>query len=449
MYKLSTYNYIIPKDDRMIYFNGISGQVFSLNTEEHNRIQELFKDLISFEIEYTSVFSQFQKWGFIIDQSTDEIDLIRYKNRMEVYNYKAYKLVINPTLECNFSCWYCYEKHPQGYMSPETIEKVKKHISYMVEEDRITALNLSWFGGEPLLYFDEVIYPISLYAKEICQRNKIPFSNGATTNASKINPEMVDKINAIDMSHFQITLDGDEKRHNKIRNEQGEPSFQHIVDNINLLCEKVKEAKITLRLNYDEKTLNDCDLENMFKSFPEKNRKKISTNFQRVWQTHSKNTGENATRIHLHKTCSNLGFSSSPIANRFNLGGFHKCYADRLYHAEINYDGKVYQCTAQAYADKHVAGKLLEDGRIIWNSDKIAKRLGKATFENDMCLVCKYLPLCMGPCSQRIIETPKEQLHEICCLNNTEITPETMIIDYYEQKMKALQEENQKAAIEV
>ena len=55
MFRLSNYNYFVPYQDKMIYFNGISNKVFSLNLKEHEKIQVLFKDLISFEINYTSV----------------------------------------------------------------------------------------------------------------------------------------------------------------------------------------------------------------------------------------------------------------------------------------------------------------------------------------------------------------------------------------------------------
>lgn len=34
------------------------------------------------------------------------------------------------------------------------------------------------------------------------------------------------------MQSFQITIDGDEKRHNKIRNAEGKPSFQIIMENL-------------------------------------------------------------------------------------------------------------------------------------------------------------------------------------------------------------------------
>lgn len=56
MYKLSTYNYFIPYQERMIYLNGLSMQVFSLALDEHAKLQQALEDMISFEINYTSVF---------------------------------------------------------------------------------------------------------------------------------------------------------------------------------------------------------------------------------------------------------------------------------------------------------------------------------------------------------------------------------------------------------
>lgn len=100
----------------------------------------------------------------------DEISLLRYRNHQHIYADRDYSLFLNPTLECNFSCWYCYETHEKGYMSEKMIEKIKKHIIYMIEKIHINSLTLSWFGGEPLLYFNEVVYPISLFAKEICEK---------------------------------------------------------------------------------------------------------------------------------------------------------------------------------------------------------------------------------------------------------------------------------------
>lgn len=441
MYKLSSYNYFIPYQNRVIYFNGISNRVFSLNVKEHENIQILFRDLISFEINYYSVFNQFTTWGFIVDEKEDEIALLRFRNHQAIYADRNYRLYINPTLECNFACWYCYEKHPQGYMSVETVEKVKKHLDYMVEQVGVESVSIGWFGGEPLLYFNEVIYPVSLYAKELCKKWGIPFYNTITTNASKIDQGMVERCDVINLSRFQITIDGDEKRHDKIRNENGEPSFRLIMANINLLLEHLPDVFIILRVNYDDQTLKQCDMMSIFESIPVEYRNKVSIDFQRVWQTSKNHSNKNEMRLDLYDKCSELGFQQQGVSNSFHVGKSHKCYADRLCYGEINYDGKVYRCTARGYDDEHVMGELMENGIIKWDEKKMAHHLGKSTFDNDMCLACKYLPLCLGPCSQKVAETSKENLKNVCALNGCEVFPEEVITEYYEQKMKVLSQE--------
>lgn len=42
MYKLSCFNYFIPEGDRVVYFNGISTEVFSLSEKEHQQMEMLF-----------------------------------------------------------------------------------------------------------------------------------------------------------------------------------------------------------------------------------------------------------------------------------------------------------------------------------------------------------------------------------------------------------------------
>ena len=433
---MSTYNYFVPYQERVIYFNAISTKIFSLNSEEHQRLQSLMQNLEFFESKYNSVFQYLKKQGFIIDAGLNELDIIRFRNRMSVYANKQYSISINPTLECNFACWYCYEKHPQGYMQSETMEKLKKHLMYMVEKQRITALHLSWFGGEPLLYFNEVVYPISVYAKQLCAQNHIPFYNAMTSNASLFTEDMLPMLNEIELKTYQITIDGDEKRHNKIRNDHGKPSFSTIINNVKMLCDFIPDVRITLRVNFDNVTLERANLSDVFQLFTLEQRQKIKVDFQRVWQTREYEMTENKTVLDLYDQCVQLGFQQI-VANEnvFLIGRYYKCYVDRFFHTEMNYDGKIYRCTVHGYDDKYVVGELADDGHINWNGKALVQRYGKATFENDMCLKCKYLPLCMGPCSQSVIENEGKRLECMCPLKDCEVTPESAIISYYKSKL--------------
>ena len=345
MYQLSFYNYYVNNGDRTIYFNSISGQIFSVSEQENQFLQNQFNDLISFELEYNSMFKKFVDWEFITDTERDQKDVIRLINHKKVFLDKTYRLVLNPTLECNFRCWYCYEDHVTGKMSEEIMEKIKKHVRLMIKEERISGLFLDWFGGEPLLYFDEIIVPLSEQLRDIMTENGLSFFTQATTNGSLITEERAKKMNELGMKHFQITLDGDEKRHNRIRNMNGAPSYKQILQGIYCLCENIPDVNITLRINYDTQTLEKSNMKEVFEMIPIKYRYKINPSFHRVWQTESKRNeeGNNLNKLAIFDYCKELGYDvESPTSYLSVLKG-HTCYVDRYYHTEINFDGKIYK----------------------------------------------------------------------------------------------------------
>ena len=441
MYQLSFYNYYVNNGDRTIYFNSISGQIFSVSEQEHIFLQNQFNDLISFELEYNSVFKKFVDWEFITDMERDQKDVIRLINHKKVFLDKTYRLVINPTLECNFRCWYCYEDHVAGKMNEETIEKIKKHVKLMIKEERISSLLLDWFGGEPLLYFDEIIVPLSEQLRDIMTENGLPFFTQATTNGSLITEERAKKMNELGMKHFQITLDGDEKRHNRIRNMNGAPSYKQILQGIYYLCDNIPDVNVTLRINYDTQTLEKSNMKEVFEMIPAKYRHKISPSFQRVWQTESKRNeeGNNPNKLAIFEYCKELGYDAENPSSCLSVLKGHTCYVDRYYHTEINFDGKIYKCTARAYSDEYVLGELQDDGHILWNQEKMRKMYAKATFENEMCLACKHMPFCNGPCSKKLLENPKDFLKTIFKLTTADVNVDTFIRNLYDGKMKALQ----------
>lgn len=449
MYKTSKYNYFVNYQDKVLWFNGISGAMIALNKTKSEIIKMQLNNLASFKLTYPSLFKKLENWRMITSKDSNELDVIRYLNRKSIYNNNA-QIIINPTINCNFNCWYCDQVRNEKLMSEEVLNGIKKHIAGLVSERQITSLLLNWFGGEPLLGFYEVVYPLAKYCKDLFEENNLHMGQHITTNAYLIDEAMVEKMQEINLNSFQITLDGDEKRHDKIRNVNGKPSFKTILRNINLICEGIDNPNITLRINYDKKTL-DGDITAIFDRIPEENRKYIAVNFQRVWQTYetkSENDSiqENERLLELQNYTNQTGFKYQKISNFLTVNKWHTCYADKADFKHIDYDGKVYKCTARGYDEKSQFGELTNDGNINWNNDKLSKLYGKSTFENEMCLKCKHLPLCKGPCSQKIFETPENELPGICNLNNSEINVETFIIDLYKNRIKKKEEQKEKVA---
>ena len=436
LYKMSQYNYMIDHKGKNLFFNGVTGAGFCMTKSELEQLDPLLSNLEQFQADYPDDFERLRNLGYIIDKERNELEYLKYKNKEEVFLKKDYRIFINPTLECNFHCWYCYEKHPKGFMTKETMDKIKKHLQLKIETDKITSLNLSWFGGEPLMYFYEIVYPLSLFAKDLCEKNHIPFILTMTTNGYLIDEKMVEKIDEIGLHSFQITVDGHRERHNKIRNNNGTPSYDKIIENINLLCKNIEKIKVTLRINYDNQTLKKQYGEQILNDIEKENRNKIHIDLQRVWQTTRNNMDQNNENIaSLMDAAKNAGYKKMSCSGGITPGAFYNCYVCKFHYVELNYDGKVYKCTARDYVEPYEMGELKDDGSILWNEERLSKLYGSATFDNLTCLKCAYLPLCWGPCPQKMVELKEQGIEGYCVIRHIERSMRDRIIDTYESSV--------------
>lgn len=76
-------------------------------------------------------------------------------------------------------------------MSLETANDIIKYINNEVKNNRskYDKIQLSWFGGEPLLNLKIIEY-ISSSVIEIARKNKIEYSADMTTNGYLLNPRV-------------------------------------------------------------------------------------------------------------------------------------------------------------------------------------------------------------------------------------------------------------------
>lgn len=440
MNKQSRYNIWIDN----ILYNSFSNEIISFKKNEVESIKFYFNKLDLFEKKYPEIFDKFKTLGFIVDAEFDELEYILFKNRVETMQNKQYHLTINPTLQCNYKCWYCCveeqnTKYELRRMNDETIEILKKHINYMIKVEKIFSLHLDWFGGEPLMFFYEVILPISKYALELCKTYNIPYTSHVTTNAYYIDDNMIDAFKKIKLMSFQIPIDGNEKKHNSVKNIDGIGHYKQILENINKIAEKIEESHITMRINYDKATLkNITDVINDIK--PE-NRKNIVIDFQRVWQINltKDEKGNNNLLIKAKQKFDNAGFRT----NYFTYNGrnnFKCCYSDSFFHRAVNYDGKIFKCTARDYDDELSIGVFNNNGSVNFKQEIISKMFATSTFDNEKCLNCNILPMCFGPCVQKYYEQ-KIGISEFNCLHEfAEISLYSYIKDRAKKQINLVKE---------
>lgn len=401
--KKSQFNVFFYHDDSMVGYNGFSNEFVILNPELYSIYEAADKasDWEGLQEIHPSFYEYLIQMGFLISSDTNEIDEVkRAVQQIDHENDKTYLLTINPTMNCNFKCWYCYETHIKASkMTPETLQSIVNHAKHILDtKPQLEHFDISWFGGEPLLYFDKTVLPILKQITPLMKERGITFSSGFTSNGFLINQSVIDACKEYNSGFFQITLDGYRDRHNQVRfvsKERG--SYDEIVHNIKLCLQN--EVTVSVRINISEETLeNIMKITDDFMDLSEKEKQYLDFSFHEVWQEEKE-----------------IAEDIQEVVNKFREMGLHtkyigtnldsvrnSCYADKSNHATINYNGDVFKCTARDFETSSREGYLDTDGKIVWNH-KFEKRMD-AKFNNPPCLSCKILPICNGGCSQQAIE---------------------------------------------
>ncbi len=415
--KFSEYNIFVAQGDVVLGYNTYSDSLIAISQNAYLQLAEC-GSADEYEIRNKKLYHQLVDNGFVIDDTRDELAEIRLRNKEYSFNY-CYDLTIIPTLDCNLKCWYCWEKHvANSQMSSEVQAALLLHVKNKVATETINRLNIEWFGGEPLLRFDSVVYPLGTALCDIAQNHNIPFSSTFITNGTFISSQIIHRLKELSPS-FQITLDGHQKKHNKVRvRKQGrDGTYEQTIEGIHLISNEISDAQITVRINFDDKTLLSFD--GVLRSLEgvDKNRTRIY--LERVWQTLENVKGYNEGLFEVMQKAISAGFN-------VEYGNFNPrlvcCKTDKYQQLGVNYDGKIFKCTGRPFDEENSDGLLLPSGEIMWKHSRVAKRLGLATFEQEMCLKCQMLPLCMGPCSQKCMESGWAGMEAHCPLNGFEMS---------------------------
>ena len=426
--KRSKYNYIVPyKPNVFVFFNGISRRFFLVNEVQKNFFKSILANFDESKIS-SSVLKDLLSNGFIVDDHIDEYVLIHTRYQQSI-SFPKYDLMIFPTYQCNFDCWYCVQKHTEEHLTKDIIEKIKKHIVRYCVENNIKSLDLSWFGGEPLLHFD-YIQEISSFARDFCQERQIKYSSSMTTNGFLITSEMLIEMKRLNFVSFQITIDGDKKLHDQTRNQNGVPSFEKILTNICSILTHLPEAYVTLRFNYTPQSIiSSIIVEDVNSVIPFDLRNKINVLPRRVWQIDEKDIDQKEIN-NIKQSFRNSGYNLLEIDL---TNSFKSCYADDIHYNTIFQNGSVDKCGNIDLDNAH--GFLDEDGNIQWKNEILS--LSRNIFNTPAdCKKCKYLPLCMGPCLvKRERQLEKNTTKLSCCIPNKQIYFKQLILDFCEHQI--------------
>lgn len=105
-----------------------------------------------------------------------------------------YSVLLNATNRCNLACRYCFTHPNQKDMS---VECAKDAIIYGLNRCQNDKLSVIWFGGEPTLMLDRLIFPIMEWA----EKENLPVKWSMTSNLTLLTKEKLDRL-----EHFQCGI---------------------------------------------------------------------------------------------------------------------------------------------------------------------------------------------------------------------------------------------------
>ena len=419
--KLGKYTSVFTLDNNYTLF-------YNALTDRYVAAKGHFANSTLFNLENGQLLKDLTEIGAIINDDSNEEEVLLKRTAKILNNEQSFRIIINPTLACNFRCWYCYEAHEnKPLMKYELVLSIKRLISKTIEENqKLRVFSLSFFGGEPILGFDTIIKPLMEFTETTCRDNGIEPEFSFTTNGYLITDEMVAYFNNKDVS-FQITLDGGKEQHNKVSYpiKLGE-SYDRILSNIHKLA--INKLQVTLRVNYTQETAQSIKgiIDDLSK-WEDIVRHYIAIDFQRVWQDRDKNKHTDIVEVpDAIKRLQKLGFRTT--RPEWQNNAMNPCYADYRNQLLVNYNGDVFKCTAREFTRESRLGVLKQDGTVIWDEEAMRKR-DAAKMSKKICRECRIAPVCGSGCKQSNIENAN---HDGCNRGFTEKDIDDWILKRFE-----------------
>lgn len=402
--KKSLYNtYLSLEDGSYLLYNSFSDKFVAVPAsllQGHNPAEMTPAEVREFSPE---LYARLEEAGMLVPDELDETAALQERIDAIDNNPAVFHLQLNPTVDCNFRCWYCYEDHKAGsFMGADVMARIYRLVDRVLERDGLHHFRLGFFGGEPLLCFDKIARPIIKYVSAKCRDKGVSFSVHFTSNGYLLTEVLVDYLSQFACS-FQITLDGHRALHDKTRTPaDGSGSYDRIMANIRCLLSH--GITVIARVNYTPDNLPTVpDIIRDFASISESDKRFLRMDLQKVWQTDIpwRDCTVAIKKIEDMALQNGIFCRSTYLLNYV----YDSCYGSSRHHILINYNGDAYCCTARDFSRENRVGYIDEAGQIVFDHPGYMDCRMKARFNRPSCRKCRIAPLCSGGCRQKGMET--------------------------------------------
>lgn len=388
--KKSRFNFLYRRgENETVLYNTFSKALVVLDDIELSRYETLtFAD--------NDVEKQMVENGILVDETYDELGFLKYWHYKTKFATDTLFLTIAPTMDCNFACPYCYENRRPGRMSQEVQDALVRFV-----QERLDAgaelLDISWYGGEPLLCID-IVEHLSRRFQSLAQTKGCTLKMHMVTNGYLLTPETVALLDELGITRIQITLDGCQEHHDVRRPLRGgQGTFEQIFSNLQLFADSPIE--VLVRMNVDNENYKDYRiLKQRIEALGNPNISLYPSpvedlNPDKVNKISAFMTTDEFDAFTL-KTCDEEGVTPEDFSVMDDRYCFCTAETENCY--VVDETGDVFKCWDEVGRREYRCFNLLDpEGK---NYSIIAHYLTADPFADEKCKGCVFLPLCFGGC---------------------------------------------------
>lgn len=106
----SVYNFVFDNGGNYLLYNAFSDEIIVMGEELYKLYMENLSDVENIRCQHPEFYDYLLSKGAVVDGSCQESDSVIARWKANDANAKTFTITINPTMDCNMSCWYCYER---------------------------------------------------------------------------------------------------------------------------------------------------------------------------------------------------------------------------------------------------------------------------------------------------------------------------------------------------
>lgn len=251
-FKWSQYNIVVKKDcSETFLYNAFSGSFCKIQNDVCEKMQAGYSEG---DIHFAELLEQ----GLIVPYSLDEFGRMMYVQNSHMWgSSKTMRFVIAPTLSCNLKCIYCFEREcsrggdvsKTRTMSQATMEHTFRFIiSQLQNSPDVKKLSINWFGGEPLMVTEKIVW-LSEQLIQYCNQAGIEYSSFMITNGALLSREVADTLKSkCRIDKLQLTIDGTDAFYARYKSAK-QDALRKLIDHIEYASQLFK---IDIRMNTSE-----------------------------------------------------------------------------------------------------------------------------------------------------------------------------------------------------